>query len=171
MQFTDNHDENTWNGTVFERLGNAAETFAVLTYLIPGMPLIYSGQEAGNNKRLEFFEKDPIEWLEHPFFELYKNLNDLRKNNKALWSGTKGGGFCNIPNSQPEAVLMFTREKDDNKLLAVFNLSPNFVEVELETAMSDGSYKEIFTNSLYEWGSSAKRIKLKPWDYKVYLKL
>ena len=57
MQFTSNHDENTWNGTVFERLGNAAESFAVFSFLIPDMPLIYSGQEAGLNKRLEFFDK------------------------------------------------------------------------------------------------------------------
>lgn len=79
MQFTDNHDENSWNGTVFERLGDAAECFAVLTFLIPDMPLIYSGQEAGLNKRLSFFEKDPIDWKEHKFFALYKSLIELKK--------------------------------------------------------------------------------------------
>ena len=47
MRFTTNHDENSWNGTEFERLGDAASTFAALTFLIPGMPLIYSGQETG----------------------------------------------------------------------------------------------------------------------------
>ena len=38
MQFTSNHDENSWNGTVFERLGDGVETFAVLTCVIPDMP-------------------------------------------------------------------------------------------------------------------------------------
>ena len=60
MQFTSNHDENSWNGTVFERLGESFETFAVLTCVIPDMPLVYTGQEAGNAKRLSFFDKDTV---------------------------------------------------------------------------------------------------------------
>lgn len=67
MQFNDNHDENSWNGTVFERLGDAAECFAVLTFIIPDMPLLYCGQEAGLDKRLSFFEKDNIKWKQHNF--------------------------------------------------------------------------------------------------------
>lgn len=171
MQFTDNHDENTWNGTVFERLGSAVETFATLTYLITGMPLIYSGQEAGNNKRLEFFERDPIEWSNFLFTDLYKNLNDLRKRNKALWSGTKGGEFTIVPNSQPENVLTFLREKDKNTLLAVFNLSPTAIEIEFKGALAEGNYKDFFNNSILEVISSETAIKLKPWDYHVYIKL
>jgi glycosidase len=62
MNFITNHDENSWNGTVFERLGDGVKTFAVMSYTIPGMPLIYTGQEAGNSKRLEFFEKDEVDW-------------------------------------------------------------------------------------------------------------
>ena len=60
MNFTSNHDENTWAGTVFDRYGDGAKTFAALTYFLPGIPLIYNGQEYGLNKRLEFFEKDFI---------------------------------------------------------------------------------------------------------------
>ena len=71
MRFTTNHDENTWNGTEFERMGEAAETFDVFTCVIPGMPLLYSGQEAGLNKRLDFFEKDTIEWKDSKYKFLY----------------------------------------------------------------------------------------------------
>ncbi|MDC0355497.1 alpha-amylase family glycosyl hydrolase, partial [Flavobacteriaceae bacterium] len=60
MNFTSNHDENTWAGTVFDRYGKGAKTFGALTYFLPGMPLIYNGQEYGLEKRLEFFEKDFI---------------------------------------------------------------------------------------------------------------
>lgn len=91
MQFTSNHDENSWNGTVFERLGDGAETFAVLTCLIPDMPLVYTGQEAGNNKRLSFFEKDIVDWKEHPMFNIYSKLLQLKKVNTALWNGIEGG--------------------------------------------------------------------------------
>ena len=60
MYFTTNHDENTWDGTVFDRLGDAHKTLQVLAATMDGMPLVYSGQEAANKKRLAFFEKDEI---------------------------------------------------------------------------------------------------------------
>lgn len=170
MQFTDNHDENTWNGTVFERLGEAAETFAVLTYTIPGMPLIYTGQEAGLNKRLEFFKRDPVEWKEHHFAELYKKLNLLRKNNSLLWSGIKGGSFEIIPNSKNEKVLTFIRRNSENKLFAVFNLSDEKAEVELLSNIADGDYREYFTKKHFEVVGDAKSLKLNPWEYRIYLK-
>jgi glycosidase len=73
MIFTTNHDENSWNGTTKERLGDAKNTFAALTYFLPGMPLIYSGQEAGLDKRLKFFDKDEIDWSDLSNAALYKN--------------------------------------------------------------------------------------------------
>ena len=61
MNFTTNHDENSWNGTTREKYGDGEKAFAVLSYTLPGMPLVYSGQEAGLNKRLQFFIKDTID--------------------------------------------------------------------------------------------------------------
>ncbi|HLW07104.1 MAG TPA: alpha-amylase family glycosyl hydrolase, partial [Marinilabiliaceae bacterium] len=87
MQFTSNHDENSWNGTTHERMGDAANTFAALTFVVEGMPLIYNGQEAGLNKRLEFFEKDFIDWSDLSASQLYSQLIKLKKENKALWNG------------------------------------------------------------------------------------
>ena len=60
MNFITNHDENAWNGTLFERMGDAWKAMAVYTYFTPGIPLLYTGQEVGNSKRLAFFEKDNI---------------------------------------------------------------------------------------------------------------
>lgn len=74
MNFTSNHDENSWNGTVFERMGLAAETFAALTYMMPGMPLIYNGQEYNMNKRLKFFEKDTMPTTKGTMYPLYEKL-------------------------------------------------------------------------------------------------
>lgn len=170
MQFTENHDENTWNGTMYERLGNAVETFAVLTYVIPGMPLIYSGQEAGNNKRLKFFDRDPIEWKEHPFSELYRSLNKLRKENNALWSGKESGEYIVIPNTSQEEVFTFLRVKENNAIFSVFNLSDKPVETELQSEQADGDYREFFTDKMFEITALAKSIKLKPWEYRVYIK-
>jgi len=87
MLFTSNHDENSWNGTVFERLGGGVGTFAVLSATLPGMPLVYSGQEAALSKRLEFFEKDQIPWGDYRFQWLYSALLNLKRRNRALWNG------------------------------------------------------------------------------------
>lgn len=79
LYFTSNHDENSWHGTTAELFGDAAEMFAVLTATFNGLPLIYSGQEAGLDKRLRFFDKDQILWRDHPNADLYKTLLHLKR--------------------------------------------------------------------------------------------
>ncbi len=165
MQFTSNHDENSWNGTVKERLGDAAETFAALTFVIPGMPLIYSGQEAGLDKRLQFFEKDPIVWKESKFTDLYSTLIDLKKNNKALWNGEEEGNYQTVSisssNENNSSVFAIEREKDGDKILAIFNLSKETLnQIKFD---ADDDYKDIFTNE-----SVNETLELKPWEFKIY---
>jgi glycosidase len=91
LQFTSNHDENSWNGTEYERLGDAVKTMAILSFTVPGMPLIYTGQEAGLNKRLAFFEKDSIDWNNLDMQQFYQKLIQLKKTQPALWNGEAGG--------------------------------------------------------------------------------
>ncbi|MEY3663783.1 MAG: hypothetical protein RI919_1299, partial [Actinomycetota bacterium] len=45
MLFVTNHDENSWTGSLKENFGTGAKTLAVLTFTVPGIPLIYNGQE------------------------------------------------------------------------------------------------------------------------------
>lgn len=169
MQFTSNHDENSWNGTVFERLGDGAEAFAVLTCLLPDIPLVYTGQEAGNTKRLSFFEKDPVEWKDYRFFNIYSKLFQLKKNNKALYNGDRGGQIIFITSSNKENIFAFSRSSGANKILAVFNLSKNTIEFDLTGETLKGSYKNLFSGKLDSFASK-ESFKLKPWEYKVYLK-
>ena len=169
MQFTSNHDENSWNGTEFERLGDGVETFAVLTCLIPDMPLIYSGQEAGNNKRLSFFEKDLVEWKEDKLFEIYSKLFQLKKNNKALRNGEQGGELNYIESSDEINVFAFTRSSEKDKLLTIFNLSNKPVEVELTAEALQGNYKNYFTGKLESF-SIKESFNLQPWEYRIYIK-
>lgn len=167
MQFTSNHDENTWNGTVFERLGNGVETFAVLTCVIPDMPLVYSGQEAGNNKRLSFFEKDTIQWKEHKLFTIYSKLFELKKKNKALFNGDHGGKMSFLESSNEESIFAFTRTFDEDKIVAIFNLSDQPQEFELTGKSLQGSYKNLFTGKLESFVSKVS-ISLNPWEYRIY---
>ena len=116
LMFTSNHDENSWAGTEFERMGDAAKLMAVLTFTLPnGQPLIYTGQEMGWNKRFEFFEKDPVPaWEKNEYFDFYKWLIDIRHDNPALAAGDKGGVFEIV--STDDSTLVFTRTLPGNKV-------------------------------------------------------
>jgi len=169
MQFTSNHDENSWNGTVYERLGNGVETFAILACLIADMPLVYTGQEAGNDKRLSFFEKDLVDWKEHKYSSLYSKLFALKKENKSLHNGERGGELILINSSDDENIFAFTRSKDKDKILAIFNLCRDAKEFTLEGEKLTGTYKNYFTGKIESF-LSEEDFKLGPWDYKVFVK-
>jgi glycosidase len=165
MTFTSNHDENSWNGTDKERFGDARKMFAVLTTIVPGIPLVYSGQEAGLDKRLLFFERDPIDWRKDEMRELYTRLFDLKKNNKALWNGILGGELQKIePNN--ESVFSFVRHKDEKKVLAFFNISPDPVEIKLEDKSFNGTYKDFSTGKKIKLDKSYST-SLDAWGYKI----
>ncbi len=123
LMFTSNHDENSWAGTEFERMGNAAKAMAVLTFTLPnGQPLIYTGQEMGWNKRFEFFEKDPIPaWENNGYTDFYKWLVKLRHDNPALAAGEKGGKFEVI--STENDMFVFSRTLPGNKVTVSVRLA------------------------------------------------
>lgn len=168
LQFTSNHDENSWNGTVYERLGDAVKTFAVLSFTVPGMPLIYSGQEVGLNKRLEFFEKDEIDWTHDlAMTEFYQKLIDLKQENPALWNGTDGGRIEFLENTNNKNLLVFTREKDSNKVVVVMNLSGETISATVNPG--NQSFTEYFSENKTKVSGDLV-VELKPWEYRVYIK-
>ena len=128
MNFITNHDENSWNGTVFERYGESAELMAVLTFMAKGIPLIYSGQEAAMQDRLEFFDKDNIDWsgleLYQPF---YKALIDLKKDHRAL----DLDGSMTFRSTSSNSVLAFSREKEGDMVYFIGNFSADPSEITL----------------------------------------
>ena len=133
LMFTSNHDENSWAGTEFERMGDAAKLMAVLTFTLPnGQPLIYTGQEMGWNKRFEFFEKDHIPaWEKNEYFDFYKWLIDVRHANPALAAGDKGGAFEVV--SAEDSTLVFTRTLPGNKVTVKAELkAPWSYEITIE---------------------------------------
>ncbi len=126
LMFTSNHDENSWAGTEFERMGAAARVMAVLTFTLPNsQPLIYTGQEMGFDHRFLFFEKDHIPaWEHNTYADFYRELCALRHENAALAAGERGGKieYPEVENL-PESVMLFTREVEGNKVLVAANLS------------------------------------------------
>ena len=144
MSFITNHDENSWNDFP-NVLGDNADVFAVLTYTLQGMPLIYTGQEGGGlGKKILFFEKDEITYDDMTQFEFYKTLNELHHNNKALYNGLYGGRATIIPVSDPDHTYAYYREKDGHKVLTVLNFSDDAVDVQLSGDGFAGDYDDVF---------------------------
>ncbi len=171
MQFTSNHDENSWNGTVFERLGGGAETFAVLSAVIPGMPLIYSGQEAGLDKRLSFFDKDFIAWKSHPMFGIYQLLLAEKAVNKALWNGEAGGQLKQLPTDREKSVFAFVREKEGYAVLAVFNLGKTARDLKISGQIQPGTYRGLYQEEeIVVAPGSELAFNLPAWGYKVLVR-
>lgn len=168
MYFTSNHDENSWAGTEFEKLGSSHQMFSVLTFTLDGIPLIYSGQEEPLKKKLAFFEKDNIDFDQYAYAPFYKNLCTLRKNNKALYSGTFGGPIVWIQNDKTQQILSFKRTKDDNEVLVVMNMSPQMIETQLSD-LSTGKYVEYFSSKKIKIKKNFK-LSLQPWAYQIYIK-
>lgn len=166
MYFTSNHDENSWNGTVWERMGEATEIMAILSYTVPGIPLIYNGQEAGLAHRLEFFIKDSIPWKEHKFNALYTKLNTLKKDNQALWNPGFGGTMEIIENNQTDKVLSFVRKKDKNEIVVILNLSNEKLEVELGAIKKGKDFTDFQSGETVSFVNPVE--KLSAWEYKIY---
>lgn len=170
LWFTSNHDENTWNGTEYEKYGDAAKALAVLSFTRAGIPLIYSGQELPSHKRLQFFDKDTIDW-KAPFMmeEFYNTLLKLRKYNPALRAGDAAVTTIDLHNSTPNNVLAYLRKNGDREVLVLLNMSAHQVHCYISDHHVNGNYKNIFTKESADF-THQKQVDLQPWAYAVYEK-
>lgn len=167
MYFITNHDENSWNGTEFERLGEATETFFALSTLIPGMPLVYTGQESAMNKRLQFFEKDPVEWGDYQKAEFYQTILDLKAQHEALYNGEKGGTWKRIKtDNDDKGAFVILREKGQKQVVGIFNFSAQEIIVAMDDENINHQFKTLFTAEDITVDKNT-RIKLPAWSYKI----
>ncbi len=151
MNMTSNHDLNSWEGTEFRRLGKFAAPFAILTYVLPGMPLIYTGQETGLDRALEFFSKDaPPQWEpRNDFFSFYQKLNSLKHSRRELAAGAEGGNIrtVSVGASSPD-ILAFRRELDGEGIFFAANFgttAQNFAPCSCLDGLADCT--DVFTGA------------------------
>jgi glycosidase len=122
MYFTSNHDENSWNGTEFERMGaNHKPAFMLAATAQSSMPLLYTGQEASLKKRLRFFEKDTVDWNGPSLADFYRAVFDLKHSQAALANGPWGGPQTELSNTGGKRVFAYTRTVDTNTVLVAVN--------------------------------------------------
>jgi len=168
--FTSNHDENSWNGTENEKYGEMAAALAVFSATWNGIPLLYSGQELPNRKRLQFFEKDIIQWSgEYQLEDFYYRLLCLQANHPALRGGDSSVKTFLIKSNPADKLLFFLRKNEHNEVLTVLNLSADTMNIELLDSRITGVFTEIFTDLAYDF-SMSRHLTLNAWGYQVFQK-
>ncbi len=163
VYFTSNHDENSWNGTEYEKYGDAAKLFAVFSCTWNGLPMIYSGQELPNYKRLKFFDKDLIEWNTCNLHSFYKTLLELRIANPVFRASDPLVTTSIIQTDQPDKILLFKRNTSWHEVVIILNFSSE--EVNFQTTLS-GSYDDIFTRTHVSLDQN-NAITMEGWDFLV----
>ncbi|MFL5788938.1 MAG: alpha-amylase family glycosyl hydrolase, partial [Flavisolibacter sp.] len=159
--FTSNHDENSWNGTEYEKYGPLAKVLAVFSCTWKGIPLIYSGQELPNLKRLEFFEKDLIEWSSNiELHSFYKKLLQLNTNYPSLKSDQS------VKLIQLESTGNTLGYSRNGEVIVLLNFSAKKVNLILLEEILTG-YKDLFTDKTVDLLNS---IELEPFGYLVLLR-
>lgn len=141
MNFITNHDENSWNGSVKERMGAASEAMLALSYAMPGMPLIYSGQEYGMEKRLKFFEKDTIPKQKGHIWEIMKNLGTAKNTIPALNGGKNAAAYKRLTTTNDAAIYAFERMVKDSRVVYIANMTAAPIQFEVPTV--SGKVKEL----------------------------
>lgn len=164
-----NHDANSWEGTEFERFGAMLPAAMVLSFVSEGIPMIYNGQEAGYDKRLAFFERDPIVWQPHENGELYKQLIQLKKSYSPLWNSTWGARMIPVHNSAERKVLSFVRQNQEQAVFAVFNFSAEPQEVSFDLHLHHGNFTEYFTQQAITF-SAETTLVLPAWGYQIFVR-
>lgn len=165
MNFVDNHDENSWNGTMKSRLGAAEETMTALSYLTPGMPLVYSGDEYGLDKSLKFFEKDSFTKVKGKQWEWRVKLGKLKNENCALNGGKKAASYTRVSTSDDKKILAFERIKGNYSVVFVGNLSKSN---SIFTSAIEGKFTDYMTGEKVNYSKNQK-LTFKPWEYKILI--
>ncbi len=170
MNHVTNHDRNTWDGTEFERLGAGLDAFVALTYVMPGMPLIYTGQEVGLKDRIPFFTKyGGYQQENNEYFAQYARLNNLKHTQPALLAGQKGGEWKVYETTANDKVLFCGRELSGKEVLYIANLSNEKVFFDVKAQLPQGDFVEYFTGNKLNLSESGS-YTLNPWQYGIYIR-
>ena len=167
MVYTENHDQNSWDGVAAQIYGDAYEAAIALSFVGSGMPLIYNGQEGDNDRQLEFFERDPIVWKEGRRKPLIEKLIALKTAQPALHNGRFGAGMVEVPTSETADVYAFTRGERGARVFAVFNLSPRAHRVSFRQARHHGAFVDAMTSEPADF-TGGETLDLPAWGYRIY---
>jgi len=166
VYFTSNHDENSWNGTEYEKYGDAAQLLAVFSCTWDGIPMIYSGQELPNRKRLKFFDKDQIDWDGNfQLQQFYKTLLTLKSNNKSLRGGDPNVATQIVSHPDDHRVFAYLRKHKKAQVLTILNFSDQGLDFEVINV--EGVYRNVFGGDNINFKATSN-VYLNAWGYLVF---
>ncbi|MEZ5681818.1 MAG: alpha-amylase family glycosyl hydrolase [Erythrobacter sp.] len=169
LTYIENHDSNAWEGTMDENYGPALAAMTALSFTGQGLPLIHNGMEACNAKRLEFFEKDAIDWSQGAacdYGALLKELIAFRKANPVLNNGQWGGVMHKLETDRPQQVFAWARQGESEKVVGLFNFSDKPARVTIVSALADGTYAE-FRGAEDVKLAKGDALDMPPWSFRL----
>ena len=169
MTFVSNHDKNAWDGTQYEQFGECLQAAIVLSVLGEGMPLIHNGQEAGESKRLAFFERDPIDWQDHYIGELYAQLIAIKKHYTALHNGEYGATMLQVVNDAMDSVFSFVRRDQQASIMVIINFSSELKTFTLDSDLASGQWTERLVEDKGIRITFDQALTQKPWGYRIFV--
>lgn len=169
--FTSNHDENSWNGTEYEKYGEMAIPLAVFSCTWDGLPLLYSGQEIPNRRRLEFFEKDSLDWSGGASLKyFYRPLLQLKNEHPALLASSSQVNTYFVATNHADKVIAYHRVNGEKGVLVILNFSPYPLDVQVyEAHLGDTRFSNLFTGETSKPVGQDTPILLPAWGYFVFV--
>ncbi len=161
IRYTSNHDVNSSLGTPIELFGGkkgSMAAFVVAAYM-KSVPMIYNGQEVGYNTRINFFNKEPINWnvADYELLKEYKQIINFRNQSEAVRRG-RLTGFSS------DDVSVFTMEINQEKVLVISNLRNKIIKYTSSSALTSIVWKNAFSNETVQLETE---LTLEPYQYLI----
>ncbi|MDD5766175.1 MAG: alpha-amylase family glycosyl hydrolase [Candidatus Marinimicrobia bacterium] len=168
MRFTENHDEPR-SAAFFGK--QQARVAAAIVFTLPGVPMIYNGQEIGESIVPSLFEKSGINWRrgDSATENLFSDLIALRRSSISL----RRGSFSPLINSLPEKIVSFMRFTEAETMLIVVNMSPEIESCKISLkdiyGKSTGKNLELkIGHPEFSMKNDTLSVRLKPGDFGIF---
>ena len=160
LRFITNHDETSWADAAVNMYDGVEGTQAamVVAATLPGVPLVYNGQEVAAPQRMNLFEDEKIDWRLNPGLrDFYATLLHLSRESRALREGTF------TPIDLGPDVIAYAREHGGERVLALVNPRGEPRPVRLPEGAAVPGMREVFTGAVPE-----AALTLPPHGFRVY---
>jgi glycosidase len=162
MRFTTNHDKNAWDAPAVTKFGaDGLRLGVVLVNTLPGVPMIYTGEEVANNDTLSLFEKVGVDWKRPgEMGELWRTMFALRKSHAAL----REGSIRRVRSSDEGRIFAFVRTQGTDRVLVVLNFGKTSQQVKLDVGGSGlvGTLRDLMDNGSFEVRQGTLTVKIGP---------
>lgn len=140
IRFTTNHDETAWDAPPVALFGSpdGARAASAAMMLLPGVPLLYNGQEVGSTAQTSLFERDPLAWDENPAMTgFYRSLLALYDDSPALAEGE-----VTFLAPAAEDVLLYERRTGDERVVVALNVRETASTLDLPADLRGTSWRD-----------------------------